>query len=212
MWKSSRRALILVVGVSAGACTTVRKGRPTSPGPDQRAAPVVSPSDSAWANVGRPCGAAEPTWEPRLDSAARRLTHGRDAETASLAREVPGGYGGLYLDGGRVVVLLTDTLRKDAARRELARRIPRPDLDIERARVIPARWTFAQLHDWWAYISARRVRFEGATMFDIDERANRLVYGFRDSTALRRAEEDVRPLELPCYLVAFVIRPPVRLR
>jgi hypothetical protein len=127
---------------------------------------------------------------------------------------VPGGFAGLYVEGGRVVVLLTDTLHKDTTLRALSRRLPRPppDLDIEGARVVQARWDFAQLHDWWAHIASRRSWFEGQTMFDIDEHDNRLVYGFQDSTSIRMAEARIKPLELPCYLVAFVIQEPVRLR
>jgi endonuclease/exonuclease/phosphatase family metal-dependent hydrolase len=182
------------------------------PRSDRAPAQVLSRSDSAWAAVGRNCGVAEPVWDPPLDSLARQLRRARDADWASIAREVPGGFAGLYVEQGRVVLLLTDTLQKAAALPAVARRLPRPDLDIEHARVVQARWSFAQLHDWWAHIASQRMRFEGLTMFDIDERENRLVYGFRDSTSLRVAEANIERLELPCYLVAFVLREPVRVR
>jgi hypothetical protein len=75
-----------------------------------------------------------------------------------------------------------------------------------------ARWDFAQLYDWSDYITAQRPRFSGLTEFDIDERDNRLVYGFQDSTSLRAAEARIATLQLPCYLVAFVLAKPVMFR
>jgi hypothetical protein len=207
------RAVVMLFGLSAVSCTRTDPARTQPPNSRiQTRAPVVSPLDPAWAAIGRECGAAEPVWEPSLDSLARQLRHARDAEWASIAREVPGGFAGLYLDRGRVVVLLTDTLQKTAALPAVARRIPRRDLNIEHAQVVQARWSFAQLHDWWAHIASQRRWFEGQTMFDIDEHDNRLVYGFQDSTSLRAAEEKIKPLELPCYLVAFVLQEPVQIR
>jgi hypothetical protein len=211
MTRVAHRALLLAFAL--GACARAQApqgGRPNAS--SEMRAPVVSRGDTAWADVGRPCGPAEPVWSPPLDSAARRLEHGRDARWAAIAREVPGGFAGFYAEDGRLVVLLTDTLQKDAALRALAPLRQRSHLDLANARVAPARWDFAQLHDWWAYIASRRVRFVGATMFDIDERDNRLTYGFESSAALRRAERQLKPLGLPCYLVAFVIQPPVQLR
>jgi len=206
------RALLL--GLSIAACAR-GQAPPADPPPAASAetrAPVASRTDTAWADIGRACGPAERLWSPRLDSAARRLEHGRDARWAAMAREVPGGFAGFYVEQGRLVVLLTDTLQKDAALRALAPLRQRSHLDLADARVAPARWDFAQLHDWWAHIASRRACCEGATMFDIDERDNRLVYGFENRAALRRAEKQLKPLGLPCYLVAFVIQPPVQLR
>lgn len=183
-----RRHALLLAGALA-ACTRAQapQSDPPNASRDSRA-PLVSPSDTTWADVGRRCGPAEPVWSPSLDSAARRLEHGRDARWAAIAREVPGGFAGFYVEDGRLVVLLTDTLQKDAALRALAPLRQRSHLDLANARVAPARWDFAQLHDWWAYIASRRVRFTGVTMFDIDERGNRLVYGFENAASLRRSD------------------------
>jgi hypothetical protein len=47
---------------------------------------------------------------------------------------------------------------------------------------------------------------------DIDEHDNRLVYGFQDPASRRAAEEEIKPLAHPCYLVAFIVEPPARVR
>jgi hypothetical protein len=204
-------ATVVLLSTWTPSCRRAPEPRTQDPlhGP-ARLAPVVSPSDPSWPDVGRRCGPAEPVWEPSPDSLARQRPHDRNAQWAAIAREAPGGFAGLYEEDGRLVVLLTDTLQKQAALPAVARRIPGRGLDIQRARVVQARWNFAQLYDWWAHIASHPTRFEGLTVYGINERDNRLVYGFRDSTSIRAAAVRIKSLGLPCYLVAFVVRAPFR--
>ena len=152
-------SFVVLLSLSIAACALetspavepVVASRPERP-------PVVSRADTSWAAVGRQCAASEPVWNPPPDSIAR-VTPTRDTEWAMIAREVPGGFAGLYLEEGRVVVLLTDTLQRAAALPALRQRMLRwrPDLDYEGARVVQARWSFAELYDWSAYIAAHRL-------------------------------------------------------
>lgn len=183
-------------------------------------APVVDPRDSTWIPRDRACPPAAPvrTAPERAFRTGRPPTE--DERDAALARQVPGGYGGLYLEYNppplrgerprpetrRVVVLLVDTAQREAALRALAPAIQkeRPDLDVLRARVQPARWTFAELYDWQGVILTPGLR-DGVTTIDIDERENRIVFGVVDSAARGRLAQRLAQLDLPCFLVGIEV-------
>lgn len=213
------RAGFLFLSAAALACG--RRAADVRHDAEPSRAPVVHPSDPSWARLGQGCSAAAPV---RLAPERPLPTTGRfpteDERDAALARQVPGGYGGLYvsydpppspgarpLPGSRgIVVLLVDTAQRDAALRALAPAIQNglPDVDILRARIQPARWSFAELYDWYAVVIAGAGR-DGVTTIDIDERENRIVFGVVDAEARQRLEQRLARLDLPCFLVAIEV-------
>ena len=140
----------------------------------------------------------------------------RDAQTAELSRQTPGGFGGLFIDydpasapeaeqrlGTRhVVVFLVDTTQREVALRSLEAptqhdRLP---LNVVGAQVRPARWSFAELYDWYGVLLDAGVR-DGVVMTDIDEKHNRILFGVEDAAARHRLELQLARLDLPCFLV-----------
>ena len=140
----------------------------------------------------------------------------RDAQTAELSRQAPGGFGGLFIDydppsalgaeqrlGTRhVVVFLVDTTQREAALRalETPTQHDRLPLTVVGARVRPARWSFAELYDWYGVLLDAGVR-EGVVMTDIDEKYNRILFGVEDAPARQRLELQLARLDLSCFLV-----------
>lgn len=214
-----RHAFLLVFPTLASLACPRQPGRASAEETPLRA-PVVDPRDSSWIPRDRACPPAAPVRRaPERDSRTGRPPT-EDERDAALARQVPGGYGGLYLEynpppqvgvrarrGTRgVVVLLVDTTQREAALRALAPAVrqQRPDLDVMSARIQPARWTFAELYDWQGVILTPGLR-DGVTTIDIDERENRLVFGVIDRAARERLADKLAELELPCFLVGLEI-------
>ncbi|MCU0625239.1 MAG: hypothetical protein MUF21_01960 [Gemmatimonadaceae bacterium] len=161
-----------------------------------------------------PATSVDPRRVPSPPSDPRQRSS--DDAFAQLVRTVPGGIAGVYLEqpSGAVVLLMTDTARAADARRALANQFS--GVDMARARPRPARWSFVQLYDWSRWLFANDAWTLGGstggasavTMFDIDERENRLVFGVTDTTARRRVAAALARLELPCDLVQVLVRPP----
>lgn len=205
-----RAGCILAVAVLF-ACASPASLRRSAEAPRM---PLVHPNDSSWARLDQRCPAEAPI---RLASERPMPPEGRvrtrDDHTASLARQVPGGYGGLYWEydppltpGGprpetrRLIVSLVDTTRREAALRALASE--RPDLDLLRATIKPARWSFAELYDWYGWLLPRAVR-EGVVTTDIDEVENRIVFGVEHAEGRRLLERQLAGLGLPCFLIGI---------
>jgi hypothetical protein len=138
---------------------------------------------------------------------------------------VPGGFGGHYVeydpplqpDGAirfetrRAIVLLVDTAQREAALRALSTTTTHPDqlpLNVVGARTHPARWSFAELYDWYGLLRTPAFR-AGAVTSGIDEKENRIVFGVADARGRERLEQQLARFELPCFLVG--IRGPRRL-
>lgn len=128
-----------------------------------------------------------------------------DHRWATLAREVPGGFAGVFYDGGRPVLMLTDPTRAAAAKAALASRIP--GFPVAAAEVRRARWTFAQLVEWSGHLKRNATLWQagGIMSADRDEVENRLVYGVADAAALDRVAAMLAALDLPCDLVLLRI-------
>jgi hypothetical protein len=147
----------------------------------------------------------------------------RDDHAAALARRVPGGYGGLYVeydpplqpDGAirfetrRAVVFLVDTTQSETALRALSSTEPPVQfrLNVAHARTRPARWSFAELYDWYGLLHTIVWR-EGVVTSDIDERQNRIVYGVENAAGRERLERQLARLDLPCFLVGVRVAGP----
>lgn len=136
-----------------------------------------------------------------------------DAHWARVAADVPGGFAGLFVEptpttsaGGttrnRLVVLLVHPDLWPEARQVLGTRLDYeaslPFLAIDSARVLGARWDFAQLYAANVYLRQRLPEgMNGVTSADIDERGNRLVYGVRSDEARTIVRSRIESLGTP---------------
>lgn len=136
-----------------------------------------------------------------------------DAEWAAVAREVPGGWGGLFYHENRLTLYLVDpskrqeaiaALEQELAGTETSHLVP----ELRGARILRGRWDFAQLYDWYRYLNQQVWSESGITFGDIDEVKNRIEYGARDEAARARLIARLDGLNLPCGLVVVVIRAP----
>jgi hypothetical protein len=128
-----------------------------------------------------------------------------DDEYVAMSKEVAGGFAGLFVENGKTVLLFVDPVAGAGARAELQSRLTERGLDysrlhLEAADVRPARWTFAQLDEWFRYI-VPRLRVDGLNSWDIDERANTISLGVVDKAAQVRVEAALAGLNIPCNLV-----------
>ena len=208
-----------------GVATLSGCARHTLRSPEQPGrSPVIAPSDSSWARLTHPCPADAPVRfaPPRLPPAPGRFRT-RDDHDAELARRVPGGYGGLYVeyepplqrDGAirtetrRAFVFLVDTTQREAALRALSSTAEPGQfpLNVVGAQTRPARWSFAELYDWYGVLLSAAVR-DGVVTTDIDERENRLVFGVEDALGRQRLEQQLARLDLPCFLIGIRVTSP----
>jgi hypothetical protein len=117
-------------------------------------------------------------------------------------------------DNGRPVLMLTRPEEAAAAKAELAPllRAQFPDFDLAGAEVRQARWDFAQLHDWQAYVLKQGIARSGSGVnrSDNDELANRISFGVVDAAARARVADELDALGVPCDLVLVKITPPLR--
>lgn len=128
-----------------------------------------------------------------------------DDEWAAIARQVPGGWGGFFLENGQPTVYLVDPSERSAALAALyARGVGQP-FDIRDATVWKGRWDFAQLYDWDRYIWVAVGWPDGLVTRDIDEYRNRLVYGVRDTLALDSITATFESADLPCELLLIEV-------
>jgi len=174
---------------------------PTGPGTDQQPEP-------RWASLGRACSADAPA--PSLSVAARdslppapSAEWDLNARWAALAADVPGGWGGFFLEKGAPTIYLVDPAEKDAAVPVLAAAgFP----VTSSVRVKKGRWDFAQLYDWYRYLAPHIWGGDGLSFSDIQEARNRLEYGVIDEASRRRLEQTLAALDVPCFLIAIEIR------
>lgn len=140
-----------------------------------------------------------------LPPPGRIVTH--DDDLAQLSRRAPGGFAGVLLDDGKPVILLVDTTAAAAAKAGVASYYS--EFDVAGAEVREARWTFAQLYDWYRYVNQTIFQdAHGLTSTDIDDASNRIRYGVIDDAARTRILEVLAGLALPCDLVLVDIQAP----
>ncbi|HEU5262317.1 MAG TPA: hypothetical protein VFU41_12940 [Gemmatimonadales bacterium] len=178
-----------------------------------RVGACVHPARTEWANIGRTCPPSAPTVgvpavvRDSLPPIAHGVPATMDDQWAELAREVPGGWGGMILEGWPVIYLVDTTKRAEVAA-VLAARGALQGIDPGQVRVRQARWDFAQLYDWYRYLNLHVWSDSGLVMSDIDEAANRITYGVLDEAARRRVERLLAELHLPCFLVTVEVTGP----
>ena len=132
-----------------------------------------------------------------------------DDQWAAIARQVPGGWGGVFLVNGQLTIYLVHPEARDEAVAALyGFGIGQPRFDVRTATVLQGRWDFAQMYDWYRYINVRAWTVDGLHFTDIDEGQNRLHYGV-DSSAMGRFEGLLQGLNLPCDLVIVEATGPI---
>lgn len=136
------------------------------------------------------------------DSLARTLpprTGGRvpDDHWADLATTVPGGFAGVIRDSDHTLILmLTDPGQASAAKQALAGEM---SFSLGEVKVRQARWNFAQLVDWFNYISPRIG--VGPVTADKDEVLNRIRFSVTSVELRDRLVSALAQLPLPCDLI-----------
>ena len=164
-----------------------------------------SPTDTSWAALGQSCrqGASVFSLPDAKRDALLPETHPTsDAQWAEIARRVPGGWGGYFLEDGSPTMYLVDPSKVSEALAALREE----GISLSSATTVRrGRWDFAQLYDWYRYLGSYLV--EGVSFADIDEAHNHLEYGVIDEATRGNLEEALAALELPCFLVAIEIEP-----
>ena len=127
-----------------------------------------------------------------------------DTHWAEVARQLPGGFAGAYVEHQRFVIRLARPEEGKAHLSSLLAAISRDVggvvLDSGAVLVEPAEWDFAQLDEWRRYLDPR-LGVPGIAGTDADEVANRVVYGVVSDSARDTILARLRALHVPCGLV-----------
>jgi len=164
-----------------------------------------------WASIGKRCSADAPAVS-LPDSvrgslgAPREAVRDDDARWAQFARRIPGGWGGFLLDRGVPTIYLVDTARRSEAIAEINRHGLDGRTLGSKVSVRKGRWDFAQLYDWYRFLTPR-LATPGIVSTDIDEGANRLLYGVATTQDVQELDRRLTSLDVPCFLVAIQVVP-----
>lgn len=194
-----RWGTVLWFAVAAGACGV------TEPPEDHRPA---HPESMRWAMLGRKCPPDAPA--DTLSLAARASVPPPWSEAnehwATVARRVPGGWGGWFLEEGIITMYLVDPTQKDAALAALRTEgIHLPSRIV----VKQGRWSFAELYDWYRYVRWQLYVNSGlgVHMTDVQEARNRLEFAVTNRSERAVVEQMLADIGVPCFLVAIRIGP-----
>lgn len=126
-----------------------------------------------------------------------------DDEFACLAKDVPGGFGGAYLDDRlRLVVILVDPSQREAALSALQSLTGNPDW--RSARIVKGDYNWRELYHWYYDRVGPAVALACADInsLDIDELQNRIDLGVLDEVAAECVAREVLTLgDVPCAAV-----------
>jgi hypothetical protein len=205
------RFAILAGALLASACDSA-----TAPRNDLVDEPLEVALDAGWewADLGTACVAdapATPLSAARRDSLPVREPGSWtiDDTYADLALRVPGGWAGWYVSGDETIVYLVDPASLTATLDALAAEGVRAPSHPPVAR--PARWDFAQLHDWYRYLLLKLSAAGGIRSSDIQEARNRLQFGLTDAAAVAQFDARLRELGVPCHLVVRKVVQPIQI-
>ena len=160
----------------------------------------------AGPNLGPAQQARVDSLQARVDSLPPGRIRTRDEEWADIARQVPGGWGGVFLDDGTLTIYLVDPTRRSEATAALyALGVGQPTYDIRQSRVKQGRWDFAQLYDWKRYIQLHIGGVTGLGSMFINEGRNRLEYWVLDLGVGQELAAQFESLALPCGLVNITL-------
>jgi hypothetical protein len=80
-----------------------------------------------------------------------------------------------------------------------------PQIDFQGARLESARWTYAQLYDWYRYLIPHAAD-AGISSVGIDVSENRILIGVVDEKSRRAVLGQLEALDIPCELVGIVLQ------
>lgn len=98
---------------------------------------------------------------------------------------------------------LVDTGQRNDAIAGLQARGFGSTLQLGETVVKPGRWDFAQLADWYRYLSLHVLSSSYVRSSDIDEVKNRIELEMTGMSTRAALETLLASLDLPCYLVAI---------
>lgn len=155
------------------------------------------------------CSGPATSVDPAFDVTLPLETNLRAHELfAALAKELPGGFAGVFHDKGQPVLLLTDPAQSSTVKEALAPYlINLGSIDLARAEVRAARWNFSQLSNWYTYIFRHTpvATTPGITRSDTDVTLNRILITVESVAARDRVVNALRGVQLPCDLIALEI-------
>ena len=127
-----------------------------------------------------------------------------DSALANAARSIPGGFAGAFLRGRDAVILLVHPEKRDSAIAALA--VSRvPQIDFQSARIESARWTYAQLYDWYRFVIPQAAD-AGISSAGIQVSENRILIGVVDERSRNVVLGQLEALDIPCELVGVVLQ------
>src|SRR5215216_6242860 len=123
----------------------------------------------------------------------------RDNRSYAIARRFPT-YAGYLYRGRFFLVSFTDTLVGRAQLDTIVRLENIENMDSLPFRLAQVRWNFAQLYDWFDYLSPRLMRNNKAWMLGLDLYANRIILYVSDTVARHHADSQLVAMNVPCGL------------
>lgn len=136
-----------------------------------------------------------------------------DDAYVEISQSVPGGFAGVFIEDNHFVLTFVDPEAASAARPQIqqafeSRHLAGPNFNAANAEIRGARWTFAELDEWFRYMIQKGVGGPGSgvSFVDIDERANTVSFGVIDETSRNLLESQLASLNVSCNLVTTVIR------
>lgn len=132
-----------------------------------------------------------------------------DDDFVAISQTVPGGFAGVFITEGTLVLTFVDPTAANANRQQITGAFASRGYDffadLSNAEYREARWTFAELDEWFRYIIPA-LSVAGVSSLDIDEQANTVAFGVIDEDARTRLEARLASLGISCNLVTTVIQ------
>jgi hypothetical protein len=131
-----------------------------------------------------------------------------DDAYVAISQSVPGGFAGVFFEDNHFVMTFVDPTTADGARVTIQAAFanhtyPVPQLDVTKAEFRGAKWTFAELDEWFRYLMISNVFAQGTgvSAVDIDEKANTVAFYVIDEASRSLLESKLAALGVPCNLV-----------
>lgn len=133
------------------------------------------------------------------DSARYSMSELEDRSIAT-ARRFPS-YGGYRYRGRYYDVWFTDTTVGRTLLDTIVRLERIENIDSLPFQLRKVRWNYAQLYDWFNYLSPRLMRNNKVWMSGIDPHANRIIFHVSDTVVRHETDSQLVAWNVPCGLV-----------
>ena len=147
--------------------------------------------------VGNPPGVDFPV---RLRDSSRHSSSDYDIRSRAIAGRFPT-YAGYAYRGKFYRVSFTDTVVGRALLDTIVRLENIENVDSVPFQLAQVRWSSAQLHDWFNYLSPRLMRSDKVWMSGIDLYANRIIFHVSDTVVRQQTDSQLVAMNVPCGLV-----------